>query len=251
MLTNRTRAAVVQLLQSLSPDAVQLLVLKHLDQHRSRFTTDDLLDLLHYASPESIAGLLTELIGGRTAIRTDAPTKYVFDGRLDDLKGNLRADGFEVIEDALTRLVPAAEPVNRIEDSLQQTLQGTTLDSDGEIRRVLRESFASMSASPPDYNDSTTKARIALETVARRAAWLVASARNLTPPADKWGTAITFLRQAQVIVQAEEEALAKVYTLISPGAHVPKGLTDEQWALLARAFALSGAYFLTQHVLAA
>jgi hypothetical protein len=251
MLTNQTRATLVQLLRAISPEAVRLLLIKHFDDDLPAVTTNTLLDAVTWARPDNMAGLLLELLSGATAVRADAPTKYVFDGRLADLRGRLRADGFEVIEDALVRLVPAAEPAAQISDHLELTLAGSNLDNDGAIRQLLRESYLSCSSTPPDFNDGTTKARIALETVARRSASRVAADRGNVAPADTWGAALAFLRAETVITQAEEEALAKVYTLISPGAHVPKGLTDEQWALLARTFAVSGAYFLTRQHLAA
>ena len=99
-------------------------------------------------------------------------------------------------------------------------------------------------AVPPDYNGSTTKVRIALETVARRAAAAVARKKGGGYPNDSWGKALQFLRSDGVIEAGEEEILARVYTFISPGAHVPKGVTAEEWARLARTFGLSSAYFL-------
>ena len=197
-----------------------------------------------------MTGLLVELIGGCTEIRADAPTKYVFDARHADLRGQLRADGFEVVEDALVRLLPTAEPVAQISDHLEETLAASGLDHDREITRLLRESYASLSAANPDFNDATTKARIALETVARRSARAVATAREQAAPNDTWGPALAFLRNEAIVTLPEEQALASVYSLISPGAHVPRGLTDEQWALLARSFAVSGAYFLMRQHLA-
>ena len=62
---------------------------------------------------------------------------------------------------------------------------------------------------------------------------------------------MSFLKTENVIAQAEEKAIAKAYKFISPGAHLPKGFTAEQWALLARAWALTAAYFLIrQHMVA-
>ena len=94
------------------------------------------------------------------------------------------------------------------------------------------------------------KARITLETVARRAAAAIAISRGKAPPDDTWGNALAFLRSEEVVTVTEEKALASVYKLISPGAHLPRGLTDEQWALLARSFSVSGAYFLLHQYLA-
>jgi hypothetical protein len=151
----------------------------------------------------------------------------------------------------MTRLMPAAEPAAQISDYLERAIADSGLDTDGEVARLLRESHDDISSALPDFNGSTTKARIALETLARRSAAIVAGSRGTTAPEDRWGAALVFLRTQGVTTQDEENALAKVYTLISPGAHVPKGLTDEQWALLARTFAVSSAYFLTQKHLAA
>ena len=251
MLTNQSNVALVQLLQSLSADAIRLLFLKHLNESRVDTTSHTLLTLVNYATPDQLVGLLAELLTDRTAIRTDAPTKYVFDARRDELRRCLRADGFAILDGGLTRLVPAAEPTALIADQLEQTLADSGLDSDDEIRRMLQDSHVSMSGLPPDFNDATTKARIALETVARRSAANIAEHRGIAPPADRWGSSLALLRAEGVICTVEEEALAKIYTLISPGTHVPKGLTDEQWALLARTFALSAAYFLVhQHIAA-
>jgi len=251
MLTNQTRTTLVQLLNALSPDAVHLLLVKHLDLEIWPITTHHLLDAVSDASPEGLAGLLVELLGGKTAIRKDAPTKYVFDGRLSDLTGRLLADGYEVFKDALVRLMPAAEPAAQISDYLETALVDSGLDLDGKIQRLLQDSHRSMSATPPDLNDATTKARIALETIARRSATSIANARGIQPPEDRWGSALLFLGEQAVIARAEEDALAKVYTLISPGAHVLKGLTEEQWALLAKTFAISGTYFLLRQYQAA
>lgn len=249
MLTNQTRAALVDVLRSLDYDKVSLLMLKHLDIRDSGNAVDDLLRVLESANTSAVCDLLVELIDNKTDVRVDAPIKRTFDGRIEELKRRLRTDGFEVTDGTMTQLQPAAQPAAQITDYLERVLD-TELDQSGEIRRLLRESHNHMSASPPDYNSSTTKVRIALETIARRSAHLIATKRFKTLPDDKWGAAIAFLRTENVIGGTEAEALVRVYSLISPGAHVPKGLTDEQWALLSRTFALSSAYFLTQQHLA-
>lgn len=139
-----------------------------------------------------MAGLLVELLSGNTAVRPDTPTKYVFDGRLGDLRGRLRADGLEAIGNSLVRLLPGAEPAAQISDGLEQALAGSDLDADGEVRRLLRKSEESVGATP-DFNDGTTKARIALETVARRSAAAIAGKRSKPAPGDTWGSAVSFL----------------------------------------------------------
>jgi hypothetical protein len=58
MLTNQTRAALVQVLQSVSSDAVRLLFLKHLDIDQPYYDTTRLLRVTAEATPEQMAGLL-------------------------------------------------------------------------------------------------------------------------------------------------------------------------------------------------
>jgi hypothetical protein len=251
MLTNQTRVALIQLLQAVSPETVRLLVIKHLDFDPPRITTDVLLEALGSAGDEALTGLLVEVVGGTTAIRADAPRKGVFDARHADLRGRPRADGFEVVEDSLTQLIPVAQPAAQVVDQLEQALSTGDLDTDGEVRRLLAESHSDFSATPPDFNGGTTKARIALEIVARRSAALLAKKRGKSAPADTWGAALAFLRAEGVIALQEEQTVASVYTLISNGAHVPRGLTDQQWALLARMFAVAATYFITRQHLAA
>ena len=104
MLTKRTAASLVQLFRALSQDAVRLLLIKHLNTDPEPYSVDHLLRIVISAKPDELTGLLIEVVGGSTVIRTDAPTKYVFDGRHADLCGHLRADGFAVVEDSLVRL---------------------------------------------------------------------------------------------------------------------------------------------------
>ncbi len=240
---------MVDILRSLDYAKIELLMLKHFNVRAPGNTVSDLVRFLE-SDASAMGDLVVEFICNTTDARADAPVKRTYDGRIEELKRRLRTDGFEVSNGALVRLLPAAQPASQITDYLEQALDNG-LDSDGEIRRLLRQSHDNLSASPPDYNGGSTKVRIALETIARRSALLVGTKRSKALPEDKWGSALLFLRNEDVIGKAEEEAIAKVYTMISPGMHVPKGLTDEQWALLSRTFALSAAYFLTQRHLAA
>jgi hypothetical protein len=115
------------------------------------------------------------------------------------------------------------------------------------LDRALNEAAEAFRSQPPDFNESTTKVRIALETIARGAAPTIAAHRGIPAPGDTWGAALGFLRMtAQLMTVQEEQAVSAVYTLISSGAHRPVGLTDEEWARLARTFALSATYFLVR-----
>ena len=51
-------------------------------------------------------------------------------------------------------------------------------------RRALNEAAEAFRSRPPDFNESTTKVRIALETIARRAAPTIAAHRGIPAPGD-------------------------------------------------------------------
>lgn len=146
------------------------------------------------------------------------------------------------------RLVPvdaAVEEATGVRDLLADELVASGLDGDNALRGALNDAAQAFRSTPPDFNESTTKVRIVLETIARRVGPAIANRQGVAPPADTWGAALAFLRTTAMLISVQEEqTVASMYTLISPGAHRPTGLTDEEWARLARTFALSAAYFL-------
>jgi len=118
------------------------------------------------------------------------------------------------------------------------------LDADGALRQALDEAATAFRSTPPDFNEATVKVRLVLETAGRRGAAAIAGRRGIAYPQDSWGRAIALFRAGGVIDVQEEDLLTRAYTLISPGAHVPVGISAEEWARLARTYALSAAYFL-------
>jgi len=195
--------------------------------------------------------MLIELIANNHILRAAATDKDAFDHGVENIKRWALHDGWVVEGNDLVRVTPMAEDVTGLRDRLIQDLAACDLDNDNAIRLALEGSSKDFVAQPPDVNGSITKVRIALETVARRAAKQIATTRAVNPPQDKWGKAIEFLRAQGVIEQQEEEILARVYTFISPAAHIPVGVTAEEWARLARTFAVSSTYFLLRKYMAA
>jgi hypothetical protein len=177
--------------------------------------------------------------------------KHVFKSGIEELERWALHDGWIVENGTLVRVTPAAEEATGIRDKFLQDIQTSGLDADSAIKTAVEDSSKNFVAEPPDFNGSTTKVRIALETVARRAAVAVAKKKGGGYLDDSWGKALQFLRSSGVIEGQEEEILARVYTFVSPGAHVPKGITAEEWARLARTFGLSSAYFLLRKYVAA
>jgi hypothetical protein len=200
------------------------------------------------ASPDDqVSDLIAEIVGQEAHLRHSAPARYVFTGRVRDLAAWLFHDGWAVENGRLVTLAAAVEEGTGVRDRLIDELANSGLDGDGALHQALDEAATAFWSIPPDFNEATTKVRIALETVARRAAPALAARRTFPPPNDTWGAALSFLRTgAAILTLQEEQALSSMYTLISPGAHRPIGITEEEWARLARTFSLSATYFLVR-----
>jgi hypothetical protein len=188
--------------------------------------------------------MLTELLANIRLLYAAAPVKHVFNSGIEEFERWALHDGWIVEEGALVRVTPVPEEATGIRDKFLQDIVTSGLDGDGAIKTAVESSSKEFVAQPPDFNGSTTKAGIALETVARRAAAVIESKKSGVYTDYPWGKALQSLRSAGVIELQEEEILARVYKFISLGAHVPKGVTAEEWARLARTFGLSSAYFL-------
>lgn len=239
-------AATAQALGALTNDAAQTLLYKHLGGGNPDGGMMGAVAAMTASADEAVGALVAELVGQKNQLRHSAPTRYVFDGRVRDLERWLFHDGWSVDnEGRLVAAGAAVEETTGVRDNLFEELTASGLDADHALERALNEAADAFRSDPPDFNESTTKVRIALETVARRAAPALAARRGIASPVDSWGATLTFLRiDAQLLTLQEEQTLAAMYTLISPGAHRPTGLTDEEWARLARTFALSATYFL-------
>ena len=246
IFSHQTRGAIVQVLSAISTETAETFLYKHLDELQA----PSFLRVVAFAPPEALKAMLTELIASNKILYKSAPVKHVFNSCVEDLERWALHDGWIVENGTLVRVTPAAEEATGIRDKFLQDIQSSGLDKDGAIKTAVEDSSNHFVAETPDFNASTTKVRIALETVARRAATVIAKTKGGSYPKDSWGKALEFLRIDGVIERPEEEILARVYTFISPGAHIPKGVTAEEWARLARTFGLSSAYFLLQKYVA-
>jgi hypothetical protein len=193
--------------------------------------------------------MLVELVTNNHALRASAINKDVFDNCVNELKRWASHDGWVVENSDLIRVAPMAENITGLRDKLIEDLAASGLDDNKDIRSSIEDSSKAFVAQ--DYNGSITNSRIVLETVARHAAIQIAKKRGEKYSEDSWGKALHFLRLRNVIDQEEEKILAQVYSFISDAAHVPKGILAEEWARLARTFALSATYFLLRKFIAA
>lgn len=240
IFSHQTRGAIAQVLTTISNDGAKTFLYKHLGE----LQVPSFLPVLAYTTPEALLAILTELLVNNKLLYAAAPVKHVFMSGIEELERWALHDGWAVEDGTLVRVTPAAEEITGIRDKFLQDIATSGLDGDGTIKIAVESSSKDFVAQPPDFNGSTTKVRIALETVARRAAASIVAKENGEYPEYSWGQALQFLRSTKVIELQEEDILARVYKFISPGAHVPKGVTAEEWARLARTFGLSSAYFL-------
>ncbi len=241
VFSHQTKGAMAQVLSTISTYAADTFIYKHLGFEPG---TSIYLPIIVSSSPKELKNMLKEMLVNNKILYSEAPVKHVFKSGVEELERWALHDGWVVENSALVRVTPAAEEITGIRDKFLQEIHTSDLDSDSAINKAVEDSAKNFVSEPPDYNGSITNVRVALETVARRAAISTSNKKGVVYLEDSWGRALNLLRANGVIESSEEQILARVYTFISPGAHIPKGITEEEWARLARTFGLSSAYFL-------
>ncbi len=255
MIGQRTRYSLAQFLELQEPAISIVLLGKYGVQHLSLspgHLLQGLLNTLRALDDRTLMLLLTEVVATLGDLRVRVNPKYRFDERLHDLTQCLLLDGYIVQDRKLSQTDPSIADAAPLEDDLVLALQGSGAPRAQEIIAKIGDSAESFRATPPDYNAALVNARVALETLAVDVAADVAS-RTPGPasynPA-KWGEVIAFLRTSGEITLEEEKGLAGVFGFLSPGAHRPVGLPEDQMTRLGRSFALNMCWFLLKNHLA-
>lgn len=255
MIGQRTRYSLAQFLELQEPAVSIVLLGKYGVQHLSLspgHLLQGLLNTLRALDDRTLMLLLTEVVATLGDLRVRVNPKYRFDERLHDLTQCLLLDGYIVQNRKLSQTDPSIADAAPLEDDLVLALQGSGAPRAQEIIAKIGDSAESFRATPPDYNAALVNARVALETLAVDVAADVAS-RTPGPasynPA-KWGEVIAFLRTSGEITLEEEKGLAGVFGFLSPGAHRPVGLPEDQMTRLGRSFALNMCWFLLKNHLA-
>jgi len=159
-------------------------------------------------------------------------------------------DGYQVVDKRLHQSDPSIADAAPIDDDLIEALRTCGAPRSGDIVQKINDSAQAFRAAPPDYNAALVNARIALETLAGDVALDVAGGGPVTYNPAKWGEILQFLRSSGEISVEEEQGLAGVFRLLSPGAHRPVGIPEGQMTRLGRSFALNMCWFLLQNRLA-
>jgi hypothetical protein len=236
---------MTQLLELQNTQFLQLLLQKHeFPAHDEYWTGQIIRNGLQGATDNQLLGLLDEIIRTQGDLRTRVAPRYRHDERWGDLVHCLSLDGYRVAAQTLIAADPTIEGTVSVEDDLTQELNRSGLGEALEVIRLITASGESFRRAPADYNGCLTNARVALQTLGTA----VARARRVRHPGhfdeSVWGQVLAYLRVSGLITREEETGIAGVFGFISPGAHRPLGVTEEEMARLGRSLAASMCYFL-------
>lgn len=255
MIGSRARHSLAQFLELQEPVVSIVMFRKYGVQHLSLspgYLLHGLLNIVRDLDDRTLMLVLAEIVATQGDLRSRVNPKYRFDERLHDLTQCLLLDGYAVQKAKLVQIDPSIEDAAPLEDDLVIALQNSGVPRAAEIVAKIADSAQAFRATPPDYNAALVNARIALETLAADVAADVASAMTPAPgynPA-KWGEVLAFLHRSGEITLEEERGLAGVFGFLSPGAHRPVGIPEDQMTRLGRSFALNMCWFLLKNRLA-
>jgi hypothetical protein len=194
--------------------------------------------------------MLDEICRSTRMLRNDVSPKYLYDERWTDLARCLLLDGYQIHGDystgySLTALDPTIEAVRPVDDDLTTELLHSNLPAREDVVRLMKNSADDFCKQPQDFNGSLTSARVSLETLARNIAEVCWTKYPMVGDPTKFGANIAYLRnQVNFLSQKEETGIAGVYAFVSPGAHIPIGLTEEEMVRLGRTMVAAMCYFL-------
>ncbi len=255
MIGLRTRHSFAQFLELQEPAVSIVLLGKYGVAHLS-LTSSQLLSQLNNIArgldDQTIMLVLSEVVSTAGDLRSRVNPKYRFDERMHDLTQCLLLDGYAIESKKLIQTDPSVGEAAPVEDDLVEALRNCTAPQREDIISKINDSAQAFRATPPDFNAALVNVRVALETLAADVAADVAYyfPNPATYDPAKWGSVIEFLRKCDEITLEEERGLAGVFGFLSPGAHRPVGISQDQMTRLGRSFALNMCWFLLKNRLA-
>ncbi len=253
MISNRTRASLCLNLSLHEPGFLRTLFQMYEIHPIGSFEVahvvssqviDDLHSTILSATQEQLLDLLNHMIRTSGDLRSRITPRYRHDERWADLNSCLMLDGYTIDGQELTRIEPAIEGVEPVEDEFTRELQSSSLAESGDIIRLMNNSAEDFRRTPPDYNGCLTNARVALQTLATSIASTRLSSHPGTFDNTVWGQVLAYLRVSGFIRRREEVGISGVFSFVSEGAHRPVGLSDQEMARLGRSLVASMCYFL-------
>jgi hypothetical protein len=257
-LSTRSKFSLCQLLLLVDYDHVILLLSKYgvateaLEHRRGRLNPAiTIRDTIMDAALEPLSELVQEIARTQATIRSRISPRYNFDERWQDFIRCLQLDGYGRARneygqelDQFAPIEPIIDGVTRVEDDLTRELGRSGLSEAEELLKLLNASASSFRGG--DFNGCLINARVALQTLATA----IAKARRASYPGNfdetKWGQVADYLRKSGFINQQQEHGLTGVFSLLSDGAHVPIGFSEDEFTSLGRSLAVSFCYFLTK-----
>lgn len=251
MISQRTIYSFAQFLELQEPSFSAVILSKY-QLHASLYSTQLLMSLvntLRSADQESLMLMLSEVFSTKGDLRSRVNPKYRFDERINDLTKCLLLDGYILEGSKLQQTDPSISDATPLEDDLINALRISGAPRAQEIVNRINASTEAFRSMPPDYNASLVNARVALETLAADIASDILSRTSPSRPPNlnKWGEVIAFLRATGEISVEEERGLAGVFGFLSPGAHRPIGIPEDQMTRLGRSFSLNMCWFLLKN----
>lgn len=211
-----------------------------------------LLSALREVEDRILLLVLAEIAATSGDLRARVNPKYRFDERIHDLTQCLLLDGYIIKDKTLVQADPSIGDAPPLEDDLVEALRISGAPRAPNIIERINASTGAFRATPPDYNASLVNARVALETLAADIAADVSSrlSASVSYNPSRWGEVIAFLRSRGEVTAEEERGLVGVFGFLSPGAHRPVGISEDQMTRLGRSFALNMCWFLLKNHLA-
>lgn len=257
MISNRTRISLAQHLLRQSPHFIHLLLEKHgLAQALTAWDewgewAQRLVSFLRQVQPDPLYGVLVEVVATEDDLRDRVVDQWgngadAYDARWRDLVQCLLLDGYAVDKHRLVAVDPVVTGANQAEDVLADEIFKSGLPNAASIVSLLDQSADAFRQTPPNHNACLSNARAALQTLATEIAVARQQVKGGSFQPDKWGQVLAYLRTSALITRNDEDLVASVYTFISPGAHQPIGLSQEELVRLGRGMAVSASYFLVK-----
>ncbi|KLE05431.1 hypothetical protein [Aliarcobacter butzleri] len=167
-------------------------------------------------SSNSLDSLIPELISTKQDLRSRISPRYKFDERWNDFEKCLFLDGYKIENNILISIEANIDGVIALEDDFTIEINNSTFSKKEDVKRLINESAEAFKRI--DYNQCLSKSRIALETLVRTIAIDKYANTN-----DTWGSALSNLKTNSFLTQVEEDLLAKTYSFLSNGSHIPLG----------------------------
>lgn len=262
MISERSRLSLAQYLALQGQDFLDVLFRKHglrsewehglrSEWEQWRDVEDSpsqrLVTLIPELPADRLLAVLAEIVSTEADLRDRASEQWgAYRARWEDLKRCLALDDYEVAQGQLRAVEPELPGAASVEDALTAEVHRSGLPSADGVIGLLEQSANAFRQSPPNYNACLSNARAALQTLATEIAQARQKKAGGAFQADKWGQVLVYLRTSGLLTKTAEDLASNVYTFISPGAHQPIGLSEEELVRLGRGMAVSICYFLVK-----